>query len=51
MSAKTRYKIGVIGASGYTGAHKWTVSQATGRPVMLSSSVVARVVGELLELG
>ena len=41
----------VMDCIGYTGAHKRTVSQATGRPVMLSSSVVARVVGELLDRG
>jgi protein AroM len=41
----------VMDCIGYTGAHKRTVSQATGRPVLLSSSVVARVVGELLDRG
>jgi protein AroM len=41
----------VMDCIGYTAAHKRVVSQATGRPVMLSSSVVARVVGELLDSG
>jgi len=41
----------VMDCIGYTAAHKRTVSQATGRPVILSSSVVARIVGELLESG
>jgi len=41
----------IMDCMGYTRAHKRAVSRATGRPVMLSSSVVARVVGELLESG
>jgi protein AroM len=41
----------VMDCIGYTSAHKRSVSQVTGRPVLLSSSAVARVVGELLELG
>ena len=41
----------VMDCMGYTQVHKRTVSQATGRPVMLASSMVARVVGELLDTG
>ncbi len=41
----------VMDCMGYTRAHKQTVSRATGGPVVLSSSVVARVVGELLDSG
>lgn len=43
--------LAVMDCIGYTRAHKRAVSQATGRPVMLSLSVVARVVGELLDSG
>jgi protein AroM len=39
----------VMDCIGYTQAHKRTVRQATRRPVMLASSTVARVVGELLD--
>lgn len=38
----------VMDCMGFTQAHKRTFSQATGRPVILASSIVARVVGELL---
>ena len=41
----------VMDCMGYTQAQKQAVSQATGRPVVLASSTVARVVGELLDLG
>ena len=41
----------VMDCMGYTQAHKRIVSHATGRPVMLASSTMARVVGELLALG
>jgi len=41
----------VMDCIGYSRAHKRSVSQATGRPVRLASSIVARVVGELLEVG
>jgi hypothetical protein len=34
---------------GYTLAHRRVVIQATGRPVILASRVVARIVGELVE--
>jgi protein AroM len=41
----------VMDCMGFTQAHKEIVSRATGRPVMLASCMVARVVGELLDSG
>ena len=41
----------VMDCMGYTQAHKRVVSRATGWPVMLSSTAVARVVGGLLDPG
>jgi protein AroM len=39
----------VMDCMGYTLAHRRVVTQATGRPVILASRVVARIVGELVE--
>ena len=39
----------VMDCMGYTLAHRRVVVQATGRPVVLASRVVARIVGELVE--
>ncbi len=39
----------VMDCMGYTLAHRRVVVQATGRPVILASTVVARIVGELME--
>jgi protein AroM len=39
----------VMDCMGYTLAHRRVVIQATGRPVILASRVVARIVGELME--
>lgn len=39
----------VMDCMGYTLAHRRVVMQATGRPVILASRVVARIVGELVE--
>jgi protein AroM len=39
----------VMDCMGYTLAHRGVVIQATGRPVILASRVVARIVGELVE--
>ena len=39
----------VMDCMGYTWAHRRVVMQATGRPVILASRVVARIVGELVE--
>lgn len=39
----------VMDCVGYTLAHRRVVMQATGRPVILASRVVARIVGELVE--
>jgi protein AroM len=39
----------VMDCMGYTLAHRGVVMQATGRPVILASRVVARIVGELVE--
>ncbi len=39
----------VMDCMGYTLAHRRVVVQATGRPVILASRVVARIVGELVE--
>jgi protein AroM len=41
----------VMDCIGYSLVHKRIVGQATDRPVMLASSTVARVVGELLDSG
>ena len=41
----------VMDCMGYTQAHKRIVSHKTGQPVLLASSTVARVLGELLALG
>ncbi len=39
----------VMDCMGYTLAHRRVVVQATGRPVILASRLVARIVGELVE--
>jgi len=39
----------VMDCMGYTLPHRRVVTQATGRPVILASRVVARIVGELVE--
>ena len=39
----------VMDCMGYTLTHRRVVTQATGRPVVLASRVVARIVGELVE--
>jgi protein AroM len=39
----------VMDCMGYTLAHRSVIAQATGRPVILASRVVARIVGELVE--
>lgn len=39
----------VMDCMGYTLTHRRVVMQATGRPVILASRVVARIVGELVE--
>jgi protein AroM len=39
----------IMDCMGYTLAHRRVVMQATGRPVILASRVVARIVGELVE--
>ncbi len=39
----------VMDCMGYTLAHRQVVMQTTGRPVILASRVVARIVGELVE--
>jgi len=39
----------VMDCMGYTLAHRQVVIQATGRPVILASRMVARIVGELIE--
>lgn len=41
----------VMDCMGYTQAHKRIVRQTIGQPVLLASSTVARVLGELLALG
>jgi protein AroM len=41
----------IMDCMGFTQAHKRIVSQATGQPVMLASTTVARVVGAMLESG
>jgi protein AroM len=41
--------LAVMDCMGYTLAHRRVVMQATGRPVILASRVVARIVGELME--
>ena len=39
----------VMDCMGYTLAHRRVVTQATGKPVILASRLVARIVGELVE--
>jgi protein AroM len=41
----------VMDCMGYTGIHKQVVVKATGRPVVLASQMVARIVGELVDQG
>lgn len=49
--AESRPDVVVMDCMGYTGEHKRLVRAATGKPVILAASAVARVVGELLDTG